>query len=116
MAQSQEYLSDSIPTPMVVVIVVGYLEDGTPRVYPSPAEVRVSGTIIWRTFEGEPRPFTIAQKQGPRGWEGEMQLPSHTSEGHQVVTVPAQSKEGEYHYSVTANGYVLDPDIYIKPH
>src|SRR5688572_15380320 len=57
--------------PTAVEIVVAYLEDGSPRVWPVEALVRVSGTIAWRTVDDEMRPFTSEKKPGPSGWEGD---------------------------------------------
>jgi hypothetical protein len=113
------------PTPTTVDIVVAYLDDGSPRVFPVEACVRVGGTIVWRTVDDELRPFSVEKKPGPAGWEGDTdsaQQPGEkyahgggSSEGHQKLKVPAGTKEGRFGYSVHANGKVLDPDVVIKP-
>lgn len=112
------------PTPSTVEIVVAYLEDGTPRVFPTEAFVKVSGTIVWRTVDDELRPFSIERKPGPIGWEGGTDSAAQPgekyghgghSEGHQKLQVGAGNDPGDYYYSVHANGKTFDPDVVIKP-
>lgn len=111
-------------TPTTVEIVVAYLEDGSPRVWPVEALVRVSGTIVWRTVDDEMRPFTIEKKPGPSGWEGDAESfvqPEDKyphgghSEGHQKLQAAAGAEEGKFYYTIHANGKELDPDVWIKP-